>query len=207
MAAPLLACAAAALPAAAAAAHAGALLYGPTERAWTTMRAAAVAVAGIACNAALPQDLTWPGGRGRGRRPVLATARAGTPAAAGEGRTGRPGLPAWWTCCAGCARSRRAARPGRAGERRRSAARSRAVARVTSGPPAGGVHRASISTTMMPLIMPGCASAAKRRRGRAGEAGQMICIYAAAAATGDALAAALCAAHRRASAVRNDSEP
>jgi len=55
--------------------------------------------------------------------------------------------------------------------------------------------------------MPGCASAAKRMRGRAGEAGQMIRIYAAAAATGDALAAALCAAHRRASAVRNDSEP
>ena len=35
----------------------------------------------------------------------------------------------------------------------------------------------------------------------------MIRIYAAAAATDDALAAALCAAQRRASAVRNDSEP
>jgi hypothetical protein len=35
----------------------------------------------------------------------------------------------------------------------------------------------------------------------------MIRIYAAGAATDDALAAALCAVHRRASAVRNDLEP
>jgi hypothetical protein len=35
----------------------------------------------------------------------------------------------------------------------------------------------------------------------------MIRNYAAAAAAVDALAAALCAAHQRASAIRNDSEP
>ena len=56
MAAPILACAAAALPAAAAAAHAGTLLFGLTERAWATLRATAGTVSGIVRDAALPQD-------------------------------------------------------------------------------------------------------------------------------------------------------
>jgi hypothetical protein len=62
MAAPLLAFAAAALQAAAAAAHAGALLFGPRVRAWAMLRAAASTVAGIARDAALLQDPPWPGG-------------------------------------------------------------------------------------------------------------------------------------------------
>ena len=63
MAAPLLACAAAALPAAAEA-HAGALLFGLMERAWATLSAAAGTVAGIARDAALPQDPPWHSGGG-----------------------------------------------------------------------------------------------------------------------------------------------
>ena len=120
----------------------------------------------LAC-AAAAADPPRPGGGGGGGGALRYGRHAG---GSGGGRTGRPGLPAWWTCCAGCARLQRAARPGRDGERHRSAARSRAVARVMSGPPAGGVHRASISATMVSLIMPGCASAARRRRGGAARA-------------------------------------
>ena len=87
MAAPLLACAAAALPAAHA--LAGALLFGVTERAWATLRAAAGTVAGIARDAALPQDPPWFGGGGGGEG-ALRRLRYGRHAGGSGGGSYRP---------------------------------------------------------------------------------------------------------------------
>ena len=138
-----------------------------TERAWATLRAAAGTVAGIARDAALPQDPPWHGGGG-GEGALRYGRHAGDSGGGAYRPAGSAGL-------VDVRSPRRAARPGRDGERRRSAARSRAVARVMSGPPAGGVHSASISATLVSLIMPGCASAAKRRRGRSGANDSHLC--------------------------------
>ena len=94
MAAPLLACAAAALPAA----HAGALLFGPTERAWATLRAAAGTVAGIARDAAQPQDPPCPRGGGGGGGALRYGRHAGDSGRGAYRPAGSAGLCTLATC-------------------------------------------------------------------------------------------------------------
>ncbi len=106
---------------------AGALLFGPMERAWATLRAAAGFVASIARDTALQQDP--PRGPAAAAAEATLCATAGTPAAAGEG------VPAGRVC-----------RPG--------------------GPPAGGVHRASISATHPFSASAGAALGARAMRGK-----------------------------------------